>query len=122
MHREISRRLDHGFVQLGRDRHVKARLLDLSDEEYRLWDLFHSLVDWHPHHEEKYNTVTVTGSDIADLCGWSQSKAWRVCDRLIKKDILLRLEINTYILKVSCTIEPILYKTKDYKLVNKKIS
>ena len=87
----IERRLTNpkGRQILYRNRHLCARALKLDDAEYRLLDLYGSLIVWDKdNYPEQYGSVQASDKQIGDILDWDTSKVCRAKKRLIKKKLV----------------------------------
>lgn len=84
----LQRRLNNTYQKLYRNRHVIAQRLELSDQEYRLWDLYLALYDWDKGHTETFQTIDASDRVIANLLNWSPSKVCRQRNKLINKGVI----------------------------------
>src|SRR4030065_1818433 len=87
----LTRRLNHTYQRLYRDRHIKAKDSGFSDAEYRLWDLFKALYDWDDKHLESFGEVSATDRELANILGWSAAKVCRTRNRLIKRGFIKKV-------------------------------
>ena len=84
----ISNRLNNSWQRIYRNRQLVAKKLGLSDQEYRLWDLYIAVNGWDKRYEESYQAVHATDKQIAGILGWSQSKVCRTRSGLVKKGVI----------------------------------
>lgn len=85
----ITRRLaNKSWQKLYRNRHLTAKKLNLSDQEFRLWDLYGAVSGWDKKYEEIFQAVHATDEEIAGILGWSSSKTCRTRNGLIKKGVM----------------------------------
>lgn len=96
MKKDLKRKLNKSFQKLFRNRHIKAKELDLSDQEYRLWDLLLALYDWDQTHTETFGTVEATQLQLAELLNCSDPKVCRLIRSLIKKGLIKKIEESVY--------------------------
>lgn len=87
--KQANRRLNKTWQKLQRQRHSIALMLELSDSEFRLWDLFIALYDWDVKHYSTYHGVNLSTRDTAKILNWSCSKVHRYKHKLIQKRIFL---------------------------------
>ena len=92
----LKRRLNKTYQKVYRDRHVKAKELALTDQEYRLWDLLLALYDWDRNHQETYGTIEATEAQLAELLNCSDSKVCRVRAKLTKKGLVTMVAESVY--------------------------
>lgn len=88
----ISNRLNNSWQRIYRNRQLVAKQLGLSDQEYRLWDLYIAVNGWDKRYEESYQAVHATDKQIADILGWSSSKVCRTRSGLVKKGVIRERE------------------------------
>ncbi len=90
----LKNQIKHTFQKVYRDRHLLAKSLNITDAEYRLWDLYIAGCDWDPSHIENYQTLQATDSEISKILGdkWEDTKVCRTRNKLLKKGILNRIE------------------------------
>lgn len=84
----LNERLANGYQKLKRNRHIVAKNLKLTDEEYRLWDFFIAAYGWDERYSESYGKVLATQREIAQILAWSASKVNRVLTKLKKKGLI----------------------------------
>lgn len=90
----LCNQIKHTFQKVYRDRHLLAKSLNITDAEYRLWDLYIAGCDWDSKHIENYQTLQATDSEISKILGgkWEDTKVCRTRNKLLKKGILSRIE------------------------------
>ncbi len=101
MKRPIERRLNTTYQKVKRNRHVIAKEMEFTDQEFRLFDLCLALYDWDKKHTETYMTVEATDYDISNILHWSPSKVCRTRNSLIKKGVLSKIGDGWYRVLVS---------------------
>lgn len=86
----ILRRLNNpkAHQRLYRNRHLRAKELNLSDPEYRLWDLYGAVSGWDKKYNEIFEMIHATDEQIAEILNWSPSKTCRTRNELIKKGLI----------------------------------
>lgn len=75
-----------------RRRHIFAKELDLTDREYRIWDLYTTVYDWDSRHTETFGTIETTDAQVASLIGCDPSTVNRTKKLLIQKGLIKQLE------------------------------
>jgi len=90
----------NGYQRHNKNRHLIARELKISDQEYRLWDLLGSLCGWDSRHDHSYHKVQITLNKLANILGWDESKVSRVTSSLIRKDLIERIGRSEYAVKI----------------------
>lgn len=86
-----SKRLNDTYQKVFRNRHVIAKNESLTDQEYRLWDLYVALYDWDKKHSH-YGCVVDTDKHIAEMLNWSEAKVCRTRKKLIIKGVVSSIE------------------------------
>ena len=94
-----------GYQKHNRNRHILAKELQLSDQEFRLWDLAVALSGWDDKHVESYRMFEGTLDSLAIILGWSKAKVSRTIDGLINKKIVARNQQKTYKVNILCEKE-----------------
>lgn len=85
--------LDHRFGQVQRSRQLIARILELDNNEYRLWDLICTLRPM-PYKEVKApDIISATNLQISQIMGngWSESTVSRCRNSLASKNVIEQL-------------------------------
>ena len=111
---KILRRLNNTYQKVHRNRHLVAKNLNLSNIEYRLWDLCLAIYDWDQKHEG-FSTFKFTDRELANIFS-SASTINRVKASLINKGILSLIDRSTY--KINLLPGSIFYES----CLNKNVS
>jgi hypothetical protein len=79
-----------GYLKLYRWVALKFKK-DLTDQEYRLLDIYACLARWDPRDKERFSFVELSTEDIRnEYLSWSKTKFSEVKNSLIKKGFLVR--------------------------------
>lgn len=96
----LEEKIKRSYMTLYARRHLIARDLKMSDQEYRLWDLYVAIYDWDKRHY-KYGYFEATDREIAPIIGWDYSTVARYRKKLIKKNIISRAGQGIYKLLIN---------------------
>lgn len=91
-----------GYQKHNRNRHLLAKELLLSDQEFRLWDLAVTLCGWDQANPDSYLLFEGTMDSLAAIFNWSKAKVSRTMDGLIKKGIITRNQQKIYKVNIRC--------------------
>lgn len=104
------------FQMVPRSRHLIARVLDLDDKEYRLWDLFSALMPYD--YTKKVVTPYVEATDIqlSQIMGdkkWAPSVICKTRHELEAKNVIQKLKNSSYRIFIPMDeISPLFAETK----------
>jgi len=91
----LTRKLNKGFqTNWLRNRHLVGE--DLTDSEYRLWDLLCCLVISDKKYKEEFGLITASDEELATLLKKKATSIWRAKKGLIRKGFLHEIEKQTY--------------------------
>lgn len=98
------------WQRIYKNRHILAKDLELSDAEYRLWDLYSAASGWDKRHKDRYRVTEATDEEVGFVLNWSASKACRTRNNLIKKGLIRTVKDGLY--------EALLIPSPDFKDAN----
>lgn len=87
------------FQMVPRSRHLIARVLDLDDKEYRLWDLFSALTPYDYSKKEVVPYVETTDLQLSQIMGdkkWTRSVICKTRQELEAKNVIQKLKNSSY--------------------------
>lgn len=101
--------LDSRFEQIQRSRQLIARVLNLDNDEYRLWDLLCSIRPM-PYKNEQTDIITATNIQLGQILGVSHSTVCRHRNSLASKNAIQQLTDSSsrILIGLEKTIPPIL--------------
>lgn len=91
-----------GYQKHNRSRHIFAKEFQLSDPEFRLWDLAVALSGWDEKNIDSYKMFEGTMDSLATILDWSKAKVSRMMNDLIHKRIVTRNQQKVYKVNILC--------------------